>query len=99
MLLEAQKQPFPPARLGMKARKCFDARADGLPSWSRIDQDTAIRMRGQHERLPAIQQCVAMTSRDSDASLGVERDDCGPVTRFIHPSFTTFFYLSPLYGG
>jgi hypothetical protein len=80
----------------MKARKCFDARADGLPRWRGIEQDTAIRMCREHDGLSPVQKRIAVTRWNSDASLRVERDDRGSVTRFFHPSFTTFFYLSPL---
>ena len=54
-------------------------------------------MRGQYQRMPAVEQSIPMTRRNGDTPLRVERDDRGSVKRCVHPCFTTFFYLFPLY--
>jgi hypothetical protein len=54
-------------------------------------------MRGDNEGLAAIEQCVAMARWNSDATLGVERNDRRSMKPSTHMAFpATFPYLLPL---
>ena len=97
VLLKTEQQPLPPTRLGMKARKGLDAQPHRLPLVCRVNQHAAVRMRGDNQRLAAIEQCVAMARWNSDATLGVERNDRRSMKPSTHMAFpATFPYLLPL---
>src|SRR5262249_52096439 len=110
VLLEAEQQPLPPARLRMKGGKRLDLRAHALPLRFRIDERAAIGVRRQHESLPRDHERVAVTRGNGDAALRIERDDGRAVEHSSHLSlspdietttstvdmFTTFFYVFPL---
>src|SRR5205807_5524140 len=95
--VEAFPSFLPPTRLGMKARKGLDAQAHRLPLACRVNQHTTVRMRGDHEGLAAIEQRVAMARWNSDATLGVERNDRRSMKASTHMALpATFSYLLPL---
>jgi hypothetical protein len=81
MLLEAEEQALPQARSRIEAWKRGDLCANGLPVGLRINEYAAIGMRRKHERLVGLQQRCTVARGDSDASLGVERDDRRSVKR------------------
>src|SRR5205814_7700104 len=98
VLLEAEEQALPPARLRIKAWKQCHRGAHRLPLDGGIHQHATLRVGGKHQRFSRLDQRCTMTSRDSDASLGVERDDRRSVKRGFHMALcATFSYLFPPY--
>src|SRR6185369_7767059 len=84
VLLEAEQQALPPARLRMKAGKFLGLRAHALPVGFRVDERAAVRVRAEHERLARGDQRVAVPRGNGEPALDVQREDSCAVERTAH---------------